>query len=67
MRNRKLHLEKETLTELDARDLNGVVGAATGNTCLLNCIVPQSDFVQCVPTHRCPTLDGCFTGTTTTN
>jgi hypothetical protein len=63
MRNRKLSLKKETLAELTTSELAGVAGGS-GLTCI-NC---NSDFQQCLTGLRCiPTLDGCFTGTTTTN
>jgi hypothetical protein len=66
---RKLNLKKETLVELTALELTSVAGGATGRvSCAIkDCVVPHSDFAQCVPTHNCITFDGCFTGTTTTN
>jgi hypothetical protein len=66
---RKLSLKKETLAELSTAELTSVVGGATGRaTCAVkDCLVPHSDFQQCITGVGCVTLDGCFTGTTTTN
>ncbi|MDQ1711729.1 MAG: hypothetical protein QOE45_1179 [Frankiaceae bacterium] len=67
---RKLNLKKETLAELSTSELVNVVGGATGRqSCAVkDCLGPQSDFAECLTGVRCiPTLDGCFTGTTTTN
>jgi hypothetical protein len=67
---RKLNLKKETLVELSSLELTSVVGGATGrHSCAVkDCLVPQSDFQQCITGSQCAiTLDGCFTGTTTTN
>jgi hypothetical protein len=68
---RKLNLKKETLVELSSTELTGVVGGATGRaSCVIkDCIgQPHSDFQQCITGVGCvPTLNGCFTGTTTTN
>ena len=58
---RRLSLRKETLVELATCELDSVVGAS-GLTCL-NC---NSDFQQCITGLRCLSLDGCWTGTTTT-
>lgn len=56
MRNRRLQLKRETLSELGAADLAGVVGGMSGPTCL-NC---GSDFQQCITGVGCLTLDGCI-------
>jgi hypothetical protein len=60
MRGRTLALKRESLTELTGEELDRVVGALSGVTCVV--CLPQSDLVQCVPTNRCvQTLKSCTT------
>jgi hypothetical protein len=58
MRIRRLHLAKETLTELTVQDLDAVAGGGRSGLSCAYCLTAP---------HCLPTLDGCFTGTTTTN
>ena len=53
---RRLALRKETLAELTAEELDGVVGAAQEVT-KTSCIC--SDFASCLPTYDCPTRRDC--------
>jgi hypothetical protein len=62
MGKRTLSLKREALTELTGEELDRVVGAS-GLTCAV--CLPQSDFAQCVPTHRCfDVTEAACTGTT---
>jgi hypothetical protein len=64
MRTRTLRLAKETLTDLTPAELDLVAGAYPTGTLTSKCV---SGLVFCLTGQHClPTLDGCFTGTTTT-
>lgn len=55
MRERKLSLKKELLVELTNDELDRVVGAASGLTCL-GC---DSDFQQCLTGLGCLSIRSC--------
>ena len=66
MKKRSLSLRRETLTELTAADLTGVVGAAggaSGPSCpLRNCVELVSDALSCNSCGHsgcCPSIDAC--------
>ncbi|MDQ1711732.1 MAG: hypothetical protein QOE45_1182 [Frankiaceae bacterium] len=59
---RRLHLHKETLTELTTAELNGVVGAS-GNSCQNVCNSRVQDCITGLPCLRTLPRD-CLTGVT---
>jgi hypothetical protein len=64
MRTRTLRLAKETLTDLTPAELDLVAGGYPTGLETQRCV---SGLVFCLTGQHClPTLDGCFTGTTTT-
>lgn len=61
MRERKLALRKETLSDLSAGEMQGVVGAWSGDSC--PCIPTAKTCITCVGTFTVATCQ-CPTGAT---